>query len=62
MVRDFSIINANPSNLNHILEKLIRLKTSQIVNIGIRSRMYVEKWLDPNKVTRLLSDQNGIKI
>ena len=62
MVRDFSIINANPSNLKHILEKLIRLKTSQIVNIGIRSRMYVEKWLDPNKVTRLLSDQNGIKI
>ena len=62
MVSDLPIINANSSNLYHVLEKLIRLNTSQIVNIGIRSRKYVEKWHDPCKVTRFLSTDNGIKI
>ena len=62
MAHELPIINANPSNLYHVLEKLIKLNTSQIVNIGSRSRKFVEKWHDPNKVVRFLSNDNGIKI
>ena len=59
MARELPIINANPSNLYHVLEKIIKLNTSEIINIGIRSRKFVEKWHCPRKVVgKLIEDMN----
>ena len=57
MPKDIPIINVNEFTLLEKLNELLSMPRNDLRNIGHRSRKYVEKWHDPQKVTnRILKD------
>jgi hypothetical protein len=56
MDRDLPIINARPESLYDVIKKLVTVDRDSILDIGRRSRAYVEKWHDPLKIAASLRD------
>lgn len=54
---DLPIIQAEPSTIRQVLEKILRMPRSELLEIAHRSRSYVEKWHDPMQIAqRIKSD------
>ena len=52
MRQDLPIINANPENIYEVLKQKIQGESIEsLVDIGKRSRIYVEKWHDPQMIS-----------
>ena len=59
MAESLPIINTCPENLKQNLISLIEMPYDELVELGIKSRQYVEKWHCPPKVVgRLIEDLN----
>ncbi len=57
MRKELPIIQATPDSVSNVLEKLIETPRSEILEIGLKSRKYVEKWHNPQIVgNQLLRD------
>lgn len=52
MWEDMPVINANPNTLYDVLKDYLTTKKHTLRDIGIRSRAYVEKWHDPLKIAK----------
>jgi hypothetical protein len=57
MKNDLPIIRASPETLQSVLEKVFKLTDIEIINLGIKSREFVEKWHNPETIVKsLLTD------
>jgi glycosyltransferase involved in cell wall biosynthesis len=57
MREELPIINANPDTIYSELKKLIVKPRSELIQLGNKARLYVEKWHDPVKIaSRLKKD------
>ena len=57
MKNDLPIIRASPETLQSVLEKVFKLTDIEIINLGIKSRAFVEKWHNPETIVKsLLTD------
>lgn len=50
MRQDLPIINATPDTLYEILKEWLTVRKGELHALGLRSRVYVERWHDPLKV------------
>ena len=53
------IINANPSSIEDILEEWILKDRGELNKRGMKSRLFVEAWHDPNTVAKIVIHQYG---
>lgn len=57
MKDDLPIIRVCPKSLQSVLEKCLKLSDNEIIDLGIKSREYVEKWHNPQTIVKsLLTD------
>lgn len=56
MRNDIPIINANESNLKFQLKKLLSMSRNEIKKIGKKSREYVLKWHNPDKISKEIEE------
>ncbi len=49
---ELPIINANPTNIEDILGSWIANQKAALIERGLQSRAYVEKWHDPRKIAK----------
>ena len=54
MKQDLPIIQATPTTIYKILKTYLTTDKNKLVELGIQSRAYVEKWHDPYKITSFL--------
>ncbi|PIR30913.1 MAG: hypothetical protein COV38_03155 [Bdellovibrionales bacterium CG11_big_fil_rev_8_21_14_0_20_38_13] len=52
MVKDLPIINIQLQGLKDDLKKILRTSRYDLQALGKRSRLFVEKWHDPNKISK----------
>ena len=52
MKEDLPIISANPRTIHSVLEKIINSSRKDIVCLGKKSRLYVEKWHNPEFIVK----------
>jgi hypothetical protein len=56
MWNDMPIINARPDTIYDVLKEYLTIKKHSLREIGAHSRQYVEKWHDPVKIAKNLTD------
>ncbi|AGH97797.1 glycosyltransferase family protein [Micavibrio aeruginosavorus] len=56
MRKDMPIINATPDTIYDVLKDYLTTHKSDLDNIGMRGRAYVEKWHDPLKIAQTMYD------
>lgn len=57
MKNDLPVIRADPRSLHSVLQEFLKLTDSEIIDLGIKSREYVEKWHNPETIVKsLLTD------
>jgi glycosyltransferase involved in cell wall biosynthesis len=44
------VINATPETISEVLKTCLKMRSSQILEIGTAGRKYVEKWHDPDRI------------
>ncbi len=54
MREDIPIINANPNTIYEVLKSYLTVRKQELLGIGERSRIYVEKWHDPLKIATII--------
>lgn len=54
MRRELPIINANPQTIRAVLKSLATMERDTLAEIGLRSRVFVEKWHDPERVAAMM--------
>ena len=52
MKKDLPIIQAEPDTIYAVLEKVLNMPRTEILNIAHKSRAYVERWHDPLAIAR----------
>jgi len=50
MREDLPIINAQPGNIQVVLQQVLQMNRSELLQLAKRSRAYVEKWHDPVRI------------
>lgn len=56
MVRDFPFLRINVNTIENDLKSLLTMNRDKLLEIGYKSRIYVEKWHDPRKVVRKINN------
>jgi glycosyltransferase involved in cell wall biosynthesis len=56
MRNELPVIPANPETVEQVLEEWLTSRKQDLVNVGKRSRDYVERWHDPLKIARKLKE------
>lgn len=57
MKNDLPVIRADPGSLHSVLQEFLKLTDNEIIDLGIKSREYVEKWHNPETIVKsLLTD------
>lgn len=57
MVSDLPIIQSSPEELYEVLKNWLTVKKKDLCQQGIRSRSFVEKWHDPNKIAEKMKEK-----
>ena len=61
MMQDLPIIDASPETIYTVMKEYLTVRKEELVEIGRRGRVYVEKWHDPYKIAvRLKSEYESI--
>ncbi len=47
---ELPVINADPESIFEVLKTCLKMRSSQILEIGTAGRKYVEKWHDPDRI------------
>ena len=50
MRKDMPLVNVDPFTLMDELKNILSMRRSDLVNLGVRSRLYVEKWHNPIEI------------
>ncbi len=56
MAAELPVISANPEDVEKKLEMILLMDRLELRDLGIRSRKYVEKWHDPEKIAKQILD------
>lgn len=61
MRREIPVINADPSSIYDVLKEYLTVRKSELYDIGLRGRSYVEKWHNPKDISlRMWNDSMSV--
>lgn len=52
LLNDFPAIDATPETIENVLENILNMPRTELRKLGNRSRLFVQRWHDPMKITR----------
>ncbi len=62
MRADLPVINVNPSNIKSVLKQVLEMPRAELISLGVRSRLFVEKWHDPIKIANQIKEDYMIAL